>query len=301
MVVALLVGYSEINLNKLPNSYKTKRSNFENQIGSIQILVLGSSDALYGINPAYFRFKGFNLAQESQSIFYDKELVLKYVDQIPNLKTVLISVSYFSLFYQLYDAVENWRDEYYTKFWDISSNSPQHSLLPEFSLIALYGTSFSQNAFRKNFRVIVDFVPFMNGWYNPTASIIDRESILEMSVVNDSSAKALIDIQNLHLKNEYLLQNESYLNQLILQLSNRKINFVVISTPVYNTYSKYFDLERERLMIECIDRICKKHNCKYFSYLRDSRFIKEDFNDNNHLNSIGSEKFSKILNDDIFE
>jgi hypothetical protein len=108
--IFIILGFFELGLRGIPNSYNTKRAYYENQLDTIEILVLGSSQALEGINPEFFERKGFNLSNVSQSFYYDSQLTLKYIDQMKRLKCVIITVSYFSLWYQIYDIKESWRD-----------------------------------------------------------------------------------------------------------------------------------------------------------------------------------------------
>jgi hypothetical protein len=48
-----------------------------------------------------------------------------------------------------------------------------------------------------------------------------------------------------------------------------------------------------------ISGLCKKFNGKLFDYFSDPRFTKEDFMNNDHLNWMGSKKFSLILDQDF--
>jgi len=48
-----------------------------------------------------------------------------------------------------------------------------------------------------------------------------------------------------------------------------------------------------------LDDLCNKYRCKYYDYSNDERFIKTDFIDVNHLNFVGAEKFSRIVNNEI--
>lgn len=154
VVVSALLFYCEIRLRGFSTNYIEKRKFLESKLDSIKVLILGSSHAYLGINPDYLDIKGYNLAGVSQSLYYDNELYKKYIDKMPNLRIVLISISYFSLWYELYDNyIEDWRDYYYYHFWNVKLNTPKYFDLKQISFIDLYGTSFSQNAFRKNFKV----------------------------------------------------------------------------------------------------------------------------------------------------
>ncbi|HEX2396054.1 MAG TPA: hypothetical protein VHI78_11965, partial [Bacteroidales bacterium] len=102
----IILGFIELQLRKIPNSYAKKRQFFENSLGRINVLVLGSSQSLYDINPDYFNYIGFNLSDVNQSLYYDAEITLKFIDRMPSLKCVVLSVSYFSLWYQISDDEE---------------------------------------------------------------------------------------------------------------------------------------------------------------------------------------------------
>ena len=53
------------------NPYKFKHEWMSRNAGDVEILVLGSSHTYYGINPALFDSKAFNLANVSQIFHYD--------------------------------------------------------------------------------------------------------------------------------------------------------------------------------------------------------------------------------------
>src|SRR4051812_22574772 len=76
----------EYKLSSFQNSYNLKRTYFERQLDSVEVINVGSSQALYGINPAFFSYKTFNLANVSQTLFYDKRLVLSNLKKLPKLK-----------------------------------------------------------------------------------------------------------------------------------------------------------------------------------------------------------------------
>ena len=298
--VCALVSYCEVRLRDVPNGYTIKRDNFEKQLGSIEALVLGSSQSLYGIDPKYFSIKTYNLAEESQSLYYDKELLLKYIDKMPSLKIVFISVSYFSLWFEQYNAVENWRDAYYYKFWGINSNNPDESWLKKFSYIDLYGTSFSQNALRKNFKVALDKNPYENGWYNPADNDLTHGSPSFVPLpISDSAAVTRVKLHNSQMKDEFLDRNQKYLDTLLAALVKRKITIAIITPPVYKYYSAHTDASKINIMHEVIKNLCDKYRCSYYDYFNDIRFLYEDFQDDNHLNPKGAAKLSGFLNNAV--
>jgi hypothetical protein len=143
----------EHGLNKVSNSYSKKRQQLESVLPTAEVLVLGTSHALYGINPEYFSLKGYNAANVSQSLFYDKAITLKYLDKLTSLKFVLIDISYFSLWYQVNDGTEYWRDYFYYQFWDIKYPELKWYNVNLYSKIMLYTPQLAGAYALKDFNV----------------------------------------------------------------------------------------------------------------------------------------------------
>ena len=295
VIVSALIIYCEVRLRQISNSYSEKRTYLETKLDSIQVLILGSSHAYFGINPDNLELKGYNLAGVSQSLYYDEELTRKYTDRLPKLRIVLISISYFSLWYELYlNNIEGWRDYFYYHFWDIKLDKPQCFDLKQISFIDLYGTSYSQNAFRKNFKVVInDYNASENGWYGA-----DPDIKLDTS---EDAAKKIITFYNSLMHEDLLVKNEQYLETIVSELTKKKIIPVLITTPVYKSFSNLMDHGRTEVTDEFVRSICRKYHCDYFDYLKDSRFDISDFDNADHLNKKGAEKFSKIINEDIIK
>ena len=123
--LVFLFGYIEYNLRTqhFVSSYATKKYYFEQQLDSVETLVLGSSQTFNGVNPSCFTSKIFNLANVSQTLYYDKKLTLQYLPKLKKLNTVIISIGYCSFFYQMSDIAENWREGFYDAYFNIAANS----------------------------------------------------------------------------------------------------------------------------------------------------------------------------------
>lgn len=293
VVVMALITYCEIKLKGIPNSYTVKKNYFEKNLDSLQILFLGSSESLDGINPKYFDLKGYNLANGLQSLYYDKELIIKYLDRMPRLKYVCISISYFSLWYELYNSPESWLDYCYYHFWDIKPNDPKIFDLKRISYIALYGTYYSQNAFRKNFKMTDINLPTENGWC--------RQNLWLKFTPTDSTGKARVSLHKTMMEPDLIDKNTGYLGELLDALTKRKVIPVFISIPVYESYFKNADPDKIATMEKVIGNLCEKYHCYYFNNLNNKNFNVDDFADDDHLNLKGSEKYSLLLNDEIIK
>ena len=94
-----------------PDEYSSKKALLERQAGNLEVLAMGSSHGYYGILADCLGRPAFNLAAVSQSHYYDRALLEKYLGQLPRLKLVILPISYFSLGYQLDDGIEKWRGQ----------------------------------------------------------------------------------------------------------------------------------------------------------------------------------------------
>lgn len=283
--------YLEVNLGKIQNHYNYKRKCLENQLDSIQVLVLGTSQAYFGINPDYFSLKTFNLSEFNQSLYYDNKITLKYLDMMPKLKYVIINISYFSFGQQLIEGTESWRDYYYSQFWNVDYPTIDKLDARYYSKIFLYIPNVSLKYLTQGFHVDLG-LPKFNGycWADTCNS----------TVINDSTGKIRVKIHNAYYKGrDRYSEHINEINQLISSLKKRNITPILITPPVYKSYYENADKNIINKNTTTIRNICTKLNCNYYNYFTDSRFIKVDFKDDDHLDFLGAEKLSKILNKEV--
>ena len=284
--------FLEWKLSSVPNSYNQKRVYFEKSLDSIQVLVLGNSEALYAINPGYFSYSGFNLANVSQSIYYDKRLALKYIDKMPRLKLVVIPLSYTSFYHQLYDTKENWRDYYYYRFWGIRYDELPYVDGKLFSYVSLYTMPEVLKMLQNDFKTNLAANLYPNGFMkNDTAG---REKN-----ISDPLGKIRVALHDSGMHEERRQEIINDLGGFLNELKQKNIQFVFITTPVCTTYSKYCNPEILSQNRHVIDSLCQYYNTTYRSYFTDNRFTEMDFADNDHMSFIGASRFSVILNEEV--
>jgi hypothetical protein len=280
--------FVEKKLGTIPNSYNTKRKQLETQLDSIQVLVLGSSESLYGINPSFFDVKGYNLSNISQSIFYNTHITLKYIDKMYALKYVLIEIGDFSLNTQLIDGIEAWRDYYYAQFWGIRYPEIPITDFKLYSKIILYTPSYSRELLLSGttYSLVKDYK--LNGWaFNDTSN----------NAITDSATTVTFERHTKPFPKR-VIENYKTLELLITELEKRNIIPVIYTPPVYSTYYNRANPQRDSTT-KTVLGLCLKYHLKYYDYFKDDRFHRIDFKDCDHLDFIGAEKFSKILNNDI--
>jgi len=291
--LTVFFGYIEYRLSQLPNSYKQKKQLFEQNAASTEVLVLGSSQALYGIDPGYFSHKGFNLANVSQTIYYDKRLTLSNLDKMKKLKLVILPIAEFSLYRQLQnDKIENWRDYFYYRFWHIRYKTLPVFTSKNYSYIALYTRDQAVKYLRSNFKQGAENAMEQNGYEK-------NDSAGHLFHISDSLGA---DRAAYH-KSTYNKAEEAYvindIDDLAAELSKRGIKLIFISLPVYRTYYDHCDRTDFEHCKGIIGNIAAKYSLKYYDYFTDNRFNIDDFADNDHLSFVGAAKLSKIIDSEI--
>lgn len=86
----------------------------------------------------------------------------------------------------------------------------------------------------------------------------------------------------------------------VKQLTAKNIKVIFVTTPVFTTYSKHCNKNILQENTNFITSLCSKYNCKYVNFFTDERFVKDDFEDNDHLKNNGAKKLSTIINDTLF-
>jgi hypothetical protein len=287
-IIAIII-YLEINLYKIPNTYNTKRVYFEQNMDKVETLVLGSSHALNAVNPAFLDKKAFNMANTSQTLYYDAALTTQYLDKMPQLKTVCINLSYFSFFAQLEDGTEAWRTLYYYYFWQIQCDYTYKLDLRKYSLMALYGNNTTLKYLSNNWKINEAPLLRSNGFM--------PKDTANKYVINDQTGYERCVAHQNEKVNYRRKEIENRLSLFIDLLRHKRgIHVILFTTPVYKTYSQYLnksDVEENNLIIKTL---CDKYKINYYNYADDSRFLITDFANNDHLNLDGAAKFSKIFN-----
>lgn len=292
--IALIFTLFEYQLSKIPNSYNFKQKKFLEKSPNLELLVLGSSHSYYGINPdEIVKDLGFNFANSSQNLYYDLELTKKYLKQMPNLKNVIISISYFSLLGDiLFGSSEDFRKHFYFRYFGILPNHLDAGF-KNLSLYFLYGQEKCWEFFTKGFEVNLAENIHNNGWFQ-------REKENNLSHINESAGIERIKFHHSTFSEEYFGNNQNYLRELITLLSQKGINVVLVSPPVHQFYYQNMDPKKEEIYLNFINQFCSEFGIKFFNYLKDNRFNIDDFANVDHLNKSGAKKFSKIIKSEVF-
>ena len=283
----------EVFLQTMGNSYRIKDEQLKQCKDSVQLLILGNSHATYGLDPAQFSIPAFNLAQVSQSLYYDRRITSKYLSGMKSLHYVLISVDFHSLYFS---------DEGYRNLWTYYgygvAGDGMISLLPKYSRAIGYQpkfiTEFVKRKFSGKYRSFkaldvetgVDLGhPIKNGFF----------AYKDSSELSPASLQKRADEFNLMVsRKEERTTVLKDLETFISDLQVRRITPILITLPCYGPYRVLLNRDVQRKNEEDIRYLTEKYKISYWDYFTLPMEADYFFN-GDHLNSKGARYVSGLV------
>jgi hypothetical protein len=284
-----LWGVLEVFYRFVPNNYTQKDLGVTAHYKDCKVLIMGNSHAFYGLNPQYFSRKGYNLANISQTLFYDELLLNKHIDSLVNLDAIVLPIEYSSLT-QLNNHPEMlWRRYFYAAQMHLPDSSIYWYDLKKYSLALVPRFSISVQAVIKYLsgKNVYECTP--NGW----------AQLLGVSPGNSyQSAKRTVQKHEEGAKD---YPNLEYVERIIAQCKKRGVKVFLVSLPVTSFYAEEANPQRVAAIAKLCSELSDNKRVFYKSFFNDSSFSSEDFYDADHLNTTGAAKCSKMINNFVEE
>ena len=283
--LVLVILLMEVSLRSIPNDYIKKENIFTSRNGEIETLILGSSHCLYGLDPKYFDQSSFNLAHVSQTIDIDLAFLNKYLVDLKHLKTIVIRLSYPTLFERLGNTSESWRVKNYNIYYGLDIPNPY------FNRTEVFSNDLDVNISRL-FNYYIKRESNINcseyGWGNSFHSSVNNN--LERSGIVSSRRHLIEDHQYFQIcKNE--------LAEMVSICEGHNIQLILFTPPGYVSYRNLLDERQLMMTVDTGEEFASQSEfCSYYNLLADSSFVEEDFYDADHLNEIGAKKLSLFFN-----
>lgn len=260
-----------------PLAYK-KRYIIENG-HQINTLILGSSHTYNAIKPDCFREPAFNLAYTWQPLSIDYKLLLNYIENLPNLKCIMLPLSCHSLRSTEFIDDGFWRNLNYSIYMDIDIDC---SLKDKIAVL-------SPGYLRYRLKTKIYNCDNL-GWGGDRNLITNKPINWEQDIRTQPINK---------YSNRLVDSNVKIMSQIIEICKERSIRLIVVTTPVWHTYYENINDEIYDEIISTIELLQVENKLEYYNFLKDSRFVADDFYDVDHLSNIGAEKFSRMLIDTL--
>lgn len=286
----LLAGwlFLEWGMGRVPTSHSVKRDRLAALAGEVETVILGSSEAYYGIVPKRLTGSAFSLANSSQSLYYDDALIEHLLPRLPRLRRVIVPISYFTLYFQLYDHEESWRQYQYAQVWGLPLQRPADRLsLRRFSRVALYTPRVAIQELFHRFRMSLAPQVDDRGWYHVPEA--------EHWGLGPAEARGRLAVHESFMHEAYFGPNAAVLRRLLTTLRGRGVDVVFVTTPVWPTYQAGMRPELWNRARSTVEQLAREYGALYLSFLHEPRMRAEDFLDCDHLNAQGALRFTAIL------
>lgn len=277
-------------LRTFPNTYDIKQKLITSNSSEVEVLFMGTSHVFSGIRPEGIDFKSLNLANNSQSLYYDIEIVKSNLGNLKNLKAVVFEINFFTFNYNLDLGPENWRNIFYYQSFGIEPQTDKLSLVDLSRLYQLKRNEIfmllqSQEQNELYFKEL-GFGGVEDMGKGPTQYAGEKKF--------NSFAEDYVNF-----KSDFLIQE---LSKLLMQLSARNVDVYFLQVPA----SSYLtDNIKDSNCLDSTKNILlgfkQNFGTKDLNYSEDSRFSDDLFHDADHLNGKGAEVLTKILNQELKE
>ncbi len=281
-VICLLL--LEWQLRRIPNDYRNKRAFVRQHGDSLEVLVLGSSEALYGINPLYFHRRSFNMAGIAQTLDLDWEILRRNEPHLQHLKMIVLPVSYFSFNMKLVRTTESQlicKYNIYYDFWkgcnpvwysEVFTNTGHRSL----SKLYYYFSHDSSDVHCNGF-----------GW--------GANYIYEHREDLNKTALRAIKIHNYH-NDVDSKELAAAADNIVAFCKRRKIILLLVTPPVSTAYLRVENAQKMAAVRQKIRQMVEAcPGASYVNFTGAPAFSDSDFYDSNHLHNLGATKLSQCL------
>jgi hypothetical protein len=280
----------EYRVRRVPTSLSVKRALIEEHQRNVEVVILGDSHALNGIDPSAFGRPAINLANGAQSIYYDVRILSPYLDRLPALRLVVLQLSYFSLRYRMSESPEAWRMFYYEQSFGIpyEADAPSGFDPRRWSFLLALGNEHVRALLLSGFRN--ELGDDARGW-----GPLQRPSAGSEVVIDDDTGRARVLQHDATTRAENLACNLRDLQDLIRRLRGRDVEVVLLTSPVDRYYAAHMNPVIYQELVRQTTVLSSGTGAVFHDYMTDPRFSLDDFINDDHLNVVGARKFSEIL------
>lgn len=285
VALSVIAGF-ELLMRRAKTSYSKKRAAVAARANELEVVVMGSSCALFGIDPKELGANALNLADVSQPLYYDRKILEQWVDRLPKLRLVILPISPLTLETTMPKGGEAWRTFLYERYWNIPPIDAENPLdVRHFSVTALLPPPLRMKALLK-----FDLAPELdaNGFE------VERDA----AVTEGMAARAYATHQAL-FSEANLRENERELRGILDVLRERSIGAALVMPPVHRFYSDLYDPAVRARDLDVLHALSTEYGVPLHDHVEDTGFADDEFRDPDHLNARGASHFSKMLAVDV--
>ena len=288
---------------RIPNSHSVKIARLDALSPSVDTIILGSSSAYWGICATQLSGCAFNLANVSQTPYYDFGIIEAVLPKLTNLKMVIIPIGYNTLFIKLHETKENWRQYYYQQEWhippvrqfdrlDLRMCSRVALLTPQLVFRSFLSALWTFGQQDRLIPLLTDTDMDDHGWWRPNRS---EEDPIDL----DDSGRIAINRHHQYMLQRNEIDNLDCLKKTITALRERHVEVFLVTLPVWGSYEREMNPVLWSRTMSAVDQLDLIPGVHYFSFLNTPSLNPKDFYDADHLSVQGAIAFTHLLNSKI--
>ena len=295
-IVLLAVG-AETYVRHIPNSYRIKQQTMEKIADIIEIIIQGNSHAYSGIRPEQLPGHAINLANVSQTVNLDLELLQRCICHCPRLRHVIMVFDNSNLCDRPMEETDEWfRITYYTLYMNrLGGHNPY---LSRYGLELLHFQSLQGKIKHWQQQQHPDCTPL--GW-DTSNSLEARQAMqAEATLTQDSatwdSLQAVTKLAHHHLQDEAVArQNINNVVEMARLCQQHGIRFTLLCTPVRPDYAAGIPLRQQNLIHQALDTCHTRFGTVTLDLSRDTTFTSLEYFDPDHLTQSGADHLTCLL------
>ena len=313
--IVLLIGVVlifEMGFREKPTVFKNKYEGLTQHASEVEILILGHSHAMEGVDPHEFKRRTYNMAIGLQNVYYDDYILNQFINRMDSLKFVLISTSYFHFYNTLPDLKDlsgenQFNTAKFHMYWGLDSLKGQKisNFDPKYNWEFLtnpargYISMFKYYLLAEGLRKGAEEQrrAFMECGYSYGTDIVRSENFIDADGIMMAKAHSPHYTEEPHFHFTY---NYGLYEDIVKRCKEKNVNVAIVLFPAWHTYTERLDefqLDGTRRMMQQL--ATEYDNCYSWDYLEDQRFDLGDFQDATHLNRYGAIKMAHILDEQI--
>lgn len=292
----LMIAGIELYVRYYPSTFNIKAKYLSNNNAIIETVVLGSSHNQNALNPAYFKSNTINLANAGQDIQLDAALFFKYIPKLPSVKEIILELDYHTM-EEINDSTY-FRLPWYNKFYEIELYPI--SILHRTSIYASSPSFFNKLLLDELNPRKIRYTHNQYGFILNDFPGVMEDLKYDTLLIAETAFQRLKD-KHKNKSTENFRENRTRIDSIINYCIANKIRIFLVSTPMYSTYIKNQIPEKNNRRYKYIDSLEQLPNTFYYNFENTDLFDVYDFKNDDHLNSKGAIKFSKIMNEIIQE
>ncbi len=286
-VVAVLAA-TEYMAEGIPNEYSIKNDYLDKNSSRVEVLYLGNSHVYFGINPDYALHQSYNASYISQSLNLDQMILSKY--KWEKLKYIVIPADYVSMYYTLETANDKWRIKNYNLYYHFRIG------YDPVNYTEIFTGKFKDQMKRmedyyiqKKHNIVSTPLGFGTAYQSPSPLDINKTS-------KEAIKRHTFDIQSEEYLHNFKINKEA-VNRIVGFAEKNQVKVIFLSSPVSLEYYRNCNRIQLASTMNVYNDLLKKYpeTCSHMDFMQSSYFSNTDFYDGDHLNNIGAQKLTKLV------